>query len=291
MKTEFLSSFSFLASRYDAFILDLWGVIHDGQTPYPGAKDCLARLRAAGKKIVLLSNAPRRFFKAEEALTRMGVGRDEYDAVITSGEAMYQSFAGGGDAHFHPPGEAYVYIGLERDRKILEGLPFHEVDDPARAHFLLLSHSFYDNQPMTELMPLLLRCLALRLPAVCVNPDTEVVRITGERVVCAGVIAAEYEALGGKVMYFGKPHGIVYERSFAVFGGIGKARILAVGDNLATDIKGGAQAGLTSVLVTGGILKETVGVPGAPEYEEKCRACFERESTTPDYVMATFGWN
>ena len=287
---QFIPDFASLASRYDAFILDLWGVIHDGQNLYPGARECLKRLREAGKKIVLLSNAPRRASVAAEVLQRMGIGNDEYDALITSGEAAYQCLADDKSTFFLPAGDAYVYIGLERDRSILAGLSYREVDDPAKANFLLLSHSYYDNQPMAELEPLLARCLAAKLPAVCVNPDTEVVRISGERVVCAGVIAALYAARGGKVHYFGKPHSFVYERSFEVFKGIPKARILAVGDNLATDIKGAAGAGLASALVTGGILKTAVGTPGTAEYEAQCAELSRQSGVLPDYVLSAFVW-
>jgi HAD superfamily hydrolase (TIGR01459 family) len=288
MQAQFHSSFSPLASRYDAFILDLWGVIHDGQNLYPGAKECLKRLRGEGKKIVLLSNAPRRAYKAAEVLTRMGIGSDEYDALITSGEATYQCLADAAHPFFRPKGDSYVYIGLERDRNILDGLPFHETDDPAKAHFLLLSHSFYDNQPMAELEPLLKRCLAAGLPALCVNPDTEVVRITGERVVCAGVIAAEYAARGGNVIYFGKPHPFVYARSLEVLAGIAKERILAVGDNLATDIKGAQQAGIASALITGGVLKTAAGTPGTVEYKTKCEALCAEMQAAPDFVVPVF---
>ena len=122
--TDYRSGFRTLAADYDAFILDLWGVIHDGQHPYPGARKCLESLHAEGKKIVLLSNAPRRAHMAEAALLRMGVPPACYDAILTSGEAAYRCLATGNDPYFTPVGKCYIYIGLEKDRTLLEGLDY-----------------------------------------------------------------------------------------------------------------------------------------------------------------------
>jgi HAD superfamily hydrolase (TIGR01459 family) len=288
--SEFLSSFAPIVNRYDAFILDIWGVIHDGQKLYPHSNDCLKRLREAGKKVVLMSNAPRRASVVIDSLRRMGVSDDAYDAVITSGETAYQWLAKADSDDFCLKGNRYIYVGLEKDRRILEGLAYEETDDPSRAGFLLLSHSYFDNQPMAELEPLLTRCLKAKLPALCINPDTEIVRLTGEHVYCAGLLAAEYAKRGGQVIYFGKPHPTVYAKAFEVFSGIGKDRIAVVGDNLATDIAGGLANGLKSALVTGGILKATLAEPGTAAYEQGCMALFEAEKTTPNYVLAVFNW-
>ena len=86
-----MSGFSALAGQYDGFIVDLWGVVHNGVTPYPGVLDCLARLRAAGKKVVFLSNAPRRAFGIAAALTEMGITPENYAGIMSSGEAVYQA--------------------------------------------------------------------------------------------------------------------------------------------------------------------------------------------------------
>lgn len=290
MTSEFFSSFSSLALRYDAFILDLWGVIHDGQNLYPGAKECLEQLRASGKKIVLLSNAPRRAFVAAGTLERMGITDKQYDALVSSGEAAFQCLSDPASGFFHPAGNKYIYIGLERDRQTLAGLSFIETDNPAEASFVLLAHSYYDHQPMSELEPLLKKCLAAKLPALCINPDPEVVRLTGERVACAGVIAEHYKAQGGEVVYFGKPHHYVYEHVFKVLAGVDKSRMLAVGDTLATDIKGAVLQGIANVLVTGGVLKAVVGSPDAPGYAEKCEQQFAEAGVAPDFILSAFNW-
>jgi HAD superfamily hydrolase (TIGR01459 family) len=282
----FLSSISDVTNKHDAFILDLWGVVHDGKNLYPGAKECLVELRKAGKKITFLSNAPRRAKVVEQTLAGMGVDRDLYDAIITSGEVAYLCLEHPEQSPFKPRGNKYIYIGLERDRLILEGLHYEEVLHPEHAQFIMLSHSFEDNQPLKTLHPLLEKCVKLHLPVVCINPDKEVVRLTGERVYCAGALAEEYRMMGGEVVYFGKPHRTVYEYALATLQGAEHTRILAVGDSLSTDILGGQRTRLTTMLVTGGVLREMLGDAKAPDFNAKCTALFEREQVAPDYVVA-----
>ncbi len=268
MSIRQLQTLSDILPRYRALILDLWGVVHDGTHLYPGVKDRLEALHEEGKKIILLSNAPRRAARVAEVMEGMGLPRALYDDIITSGEAAYRMMES--QPTLTPTlsqrERGYVYIGLEKDRRILEGLPYHETDKPREAGFLLCAHTMYDNQPQSELEPLLADCLARKLPMLCVNPDMEVVRLSGERVYCAGVLAAEYERRGGTVEYFGKPHALVYEMCFKALGiphpgplpkGEGRNAFFAVGDSLGNDIKGGNMQGIDTCLVTGGILKGT----------------------------------
>lgn len=283
----FLSSVEELSAKYDAFILDLWGVVHDGKNLYPGAKEALVALRKAGKKITFLSNAPRRSQVVEQTLAGMGVGSDLYDSIVTSGETAYHCLQHPEHSPFKPRGNKYLYIGLERDRLILEGLHYEEVMRPEHAQFVMLSHSFEDNQPLKSLMPLLQRCVELHLPVICINPDKEVVRITGERVYCAGALAEEYHMLGGEVIYFGKPHRTVYEHALATLR-IERSKVVALGDTLGTDILGGERTRINTVLVTGGVLKEVIGDTKAADYKQKCLSLFEKEHITPDYVIPAF---
>lgn len=284
-QATYLQSFKELVPQYDAFILDLWGVVHDGKNLYPGAKETLEYLRKQGKKITFLSNAPRRASVVAQTLLGMGVGQGLYDAIITSGEAAYRCLEHPENSPFKPRGHNYIYIGLERDRLILDGLHYNEVEHPELAQFLMLSHSFEDNQPLSTLKPLLEKCAKLNLPGICINPDREVVRLSGERVYCAGVLAQEYHMMGGEVVYFGKPHRNVYERTLATLAGIPRERILAIGDSLGTDILGGNRTHLPTALVTGGILKETLGKPGGKAFKDTCEALFQKEQIMPQYVI------
>lgn len=281
---QFISSLPSIASSYDAFILDLWGVIHDGTQLYPGVKECLERLRAEKKQVIFLSNAPRRASIVKDALAQMGVGEALYDEVITSGEAAFLTLTAA-----EPYGTHYIYIGLEKDRRLLEGQGYREVEKAEQADFFLLAHSTYDNQPWEELEPVFRRALERKLPLLCINPDTEIVRITGEHVYCAGALAARYEEMGGKAVYFGKPHPAVYALCLEHFRDIPKSRILAVGDNPATDIKGAVATGLSSLLITGGILHKIVGTPKSESYITNCRNLFNPQDM-PTYLAETFNW-
>lgn len=286
----FLESIGQLSDNYDIFILDLWGVIHDGQHAYPNAKHTLETLRKHNKKIVLLSNAPRRAQTVVDVMLRMGITQGLYDKIVTSGEVFYQCLAHPEKSFFKPHGRNYVYIGLEKDRNILSGLHYTEVKQPEAANFVLMSHSFYDNQPLKELVPLMQECIKAKLPLLCINPDREIVRLNGEHVYCSGILAEEYRMMGGEITYFGKPHKAVYEASLEGLEHHGNKRIIAIGDSLGTDIAGAARTGITNVLVTGGIIKNMIGDHTAPGYKEKLEQLFVDEAIKPDFVIPEFVW-
>jgi len=285
---KFISSIFDIINDYDAFIVDLWGVIHDGQNLYPQVKETLQKLKKHNKKIVFLSNAPRRASAVASVLKNMGIEENLYDKIITSGEVFYGCLAHPETSFFKPHGRNYIYIGLEKDRHILDGLHYEEVKHPEHAQFLLLAHSFYDNQPMTELMPILEQCLEQKLPLLCINPDKEVVRITGEEVYCAGKIAEEYYMMGGEVTYFGKPHRAVYETALLVLSGTEKSRILAIGDNIATDIIGAARTKLSSVLITGGILTARIKEIKSGAYDENLAKILANSEVLPSFIVPSF---
>lgn len=253
---EHLSGFAPLAARYQGFIIDLWGVIHDGVTPYDGALDCLARLRAFGRPAVLLSNAPRRSHVAAAAMRGMGIRETLYTAVVTSGEVTHTMLRDRPDPFFAGLGNRVWHLGPERDRSVIEGLLLERMAAPERADFVLNTGPDDDRSP-TDIGPYeaeLQACLTAGLPMVCANPDLEVIR-GGQRLICAGALAQRYEALGGTARWIGKPDPMVYEPVLQLLG-VPRERVLAVGDALRTDIAGAAAAGLDSCWVLGGIHAE-----------------------------------
>ncbi len=241
--------FAPLAEKYDGFLVDLWGVVHDGTRLYPGAKQCLEELHRLGKRVVFISNAPRRSAKAAKVLDSLGINRVLYETVITSGEVAYQALASG----FKTPGKHYFYIGPERDADVLNGLDFK----PApleKAEFILNVGFGSEQDGIANVKTELQQAANRQLLMLCLNPDLEVVKISGERYPCAGMIAKEYEDLGGTVEYFGKPHSSIY-KACLVHLKIDTQKILVIGDSLRTDIDGANREGLDSVLIKGGILK------------------------------------
>jgi HAD superfamily hydrolase (TIGR01459 family) len=279
---EHLARFGALAERYDGFILDLWGVIHDGVTPYPGAIECLRRLKAMGKPTVLLSNAPRRARVAQASMRGMGIADDLYTGILTSGEATHMMLRDRTDDFFAALGRRVFHLGPERDRNVLDGLDFVRVEQPAEAHFVLNTGPD-DLGSVTEVSAwedILRACLAADLPMVCANPDLEVIR-GGHRLICAGALARRYEALGGRVKWVGKPDPAVYRPVLAM---LGVARVLAVGDALRTDIAGAAAVGLDACWVLGGIhAAELGGDPARAEAAAAAAGLFPI-ATLPEFI-------
>jgi HAD superfamily hydrolase (TIGR01459 family) len=276
---------------YDAFIIDLWGVIHDGQHLYDGVIDTLAMLHNAGKKVIFLSNAPRRAARSKANLDRMGINAAYYEALITSGEVAFSWFEEGKMPF--AKGARFVNLGPERDDGILDGSGYIRVMDTEEADFLVATGYDHDLSPLDEKDMHLLAGKERNLPLICVNPDIIVVRHSGVEVPCAGIVAERYEKMGGEVSYFGKPYPQVYDACFALFDSMGihnKARIAAIGDNLHTDIKGAHAIGIDSYLIAGGILATALQVKHGelPDVQALEALCRKENAPLPTGVLPAF---
>jgi len=250
---QHLLGFASLADRFDGFILDLWGVIHDGVTAFPSAIDCLHRLRAAGKPTLLLSNVPRPNIDAQALMQRMSITDDCYTDILTSGEAVRRALQNPPDLWWAELGQRVFHLGPERDRGVLDGLPFISMSDPAAANFVLNTGPDDHRNPsdLAEFEPVLQECAQHHLPMICANPDLTVIR-GGVRVLCAGALAERYRAMGGDVRSLGKPDPAIYQPVLQRLG-LSPDRILAVGDALHTDIAGAAGVNIAACWVLGGI--------------------------------------
>lgn len=243
-----MTSLKEIVTPYDALIVDLWGVIHDGTALYPGAADTLAWLHAQGKPVVFLSNAPRVAAKARTVLNKLGINPKHYVDVITSGQVAHDLL----EADPEWLGTHYYYLGPTKDEDILADLPnYIRVDSPRNAQFVLNSGYEQDFQPHEEILPMLGTLLQHHLPLLCINPDHEVVKLDGTQMLCAGMLAETYAEMGGAVDYVGKPFEDVYEVARNI---LGTDNILCVGDNPLTDIIGAQEEDFDSLLITGGIL-------------------------------------
>lgn len=277
------------AGRYDAAILDLWGVVHDGLTAYPAVPDCLARMRDAGMRILFLSNAPRRSREVVRRLAELGIARTSYDHIITSGDLVRRALSARDDPFYAGLGRDYYRLGPARDWGLMEDLAFRAVEFE-RATFILNTGLFEDDtETVADYGDFLTAALARHLPMVCANPDHSVMR--GERLLpCAGALAAAYEGRGGPTSYRGKPDPAAYEACLAAFGGIEPSRILAVGDSLATDIAGARGVGIDAVFVTSGVHAGAVNGAGpTPDMAALARAC-EEAGATPTAAMTRLAW-
>ena len=277
-----------LAADYDGYILDVWGVMHQGGPAYPEALDCLRHLRAAGKRVVFLSNAPRLAGQVERVLNGKGVDAALYDGVVASGDAARRALADPSRLPFDGLGTRYHLLGPPGSDDLLHGLGYAAAD-VAAADFLLGIGLDDGRDAVEDHEPILQAAAARDLPMICVNPDLLVIRL-GVQEPCAGALAARYEAIGGRVRYYGKPYADVYDLALAELD-LAPARVLAVGDGLGTDIAGANAAGLDSLLVTGGLLADALDLaPGSPPsaraLEEACRAAGAR----PSAALSTFIW-
>jgi HAD superfamily hydrolase (TIGR01459 family) len=239
-----------LGPRYPAWLVDIWGVMHNGHRAFPRAVAATRAFREAGGIVVLLSNSPRPSPSVKDQLSRLGVPADAYDATVTSGDLTRHELA-------KHKGATVFHLGPERDRPIFEGLDvtLGSVED---SELIVCSGLFDDETETPEDYAALLSALAARkLPMICANPDHLVER--GDRLVwCAGALAASYEKAGGDVVYAGKPYAPIYALAFETIGtlagrAVPKSEILAIGDGVHTDIAGASGAGLNSVFIASGL--------------------------------------
>ncbi|MEO1193729.1 MAG: TIGR01459 family HAD-type hydrolase [Pseudomonadota bacterium] len=278
-----------IAERYDGFILDLWGVIHDGRQVFPWVNETLARLRQAGKRVVLLSNAPRRVPVVRERNAAIGLDNSLIDGLMTSGEAAWQHLDSRPDAFYQSLGKRCLHIGGARDISARDGLDYDFVSSVEEADFLFNTGSSHeDGRPSIDEGPLD-RAAARGLPMVCANPD-KVVIVGGRREECAGAIAERYEQRGGTVRYHGKPHAGVYEPVLEMLG-VEKERCLAVGDSFATDIRGAASIGVDSLFVVDGIHREELDPDDRGEPDPaRLKALAEHHGLHPVAALHRFAW-
>jgi HAD superfamily hydrolase (TIGR01459 family) len=250
---EHLSGFAPLAGRYSGFVLDLWGVIHDGVNAFPHAVETLKQLRAAGKRTLLLSNVPRPNGAVQTMMRRMGIEDALYTGILTSGEAVRRALREPPDLWWTELGTRVFHLGPERDRPVLEGLPLAVVSTPAAADFVLNTGPDDHRNPsdMAEFETVLAECALHKLKMICANPDLAVIR-GGVRVLCAGALAVRYQQLGGDVRSLGKPDPAIYQPVLEQLG-LPPDQVLAVGDSLHTDIAGAAGVDLAACWVLDGI--------------------------------------
>lgn len=279
-----------LAPRYQGFILDLWGVIHDGTNPLPGAIEALRSLIEGGKRIVLLSNAPRRADDVMRRIAAIGVPAALYHHVMSSGEETWQHLDRRDDPFYAALGRRCLHIGSERDLEIRDGLALEFVASIEDAQFILNSGPAGWDDRIEDYEPILRSALARDLPMVCANPDL-VVMHRGRLALCAGALAKWYEEAGGRVRWHGKPFPSVYDTCLDVIGIEDRSAILAIGDSLRTDIAGAAGAGIDSLLIAGGIHADEfgmsgTGVPDLARIEAALRAGFY----DPVGIAWNFAW-
>ena len=245
-----IASIGPLATGTAAWLVDVWGVIHNGVRPFAEACAACTRFRAGGGLVVLVSNSPRPRDSVAAQLDRIGVPRTSWDAIVTSGDVA-RTLIG------RYAGRPILHLGPERDLPTLAGLDVERVG--AEAADAIICTGLFDDERETpdDYAATLQLCAARGLPMICANPDITVER-DGHIVYCAGALARAYEEIGGAVAYAGKPYAPIYTLTFETLeelrlGSADRARLLAIGDGVHTDIAGAAVAGVRSLFVASGV--------------------------------------
>ena len=230
--------------KYDTFVIDLWGVMHNGVTLNLKAIEAVDQLKKNSKKIVFLSNAPRPSSKVINFLIQMKMDKKYLEHVMTSGEAAMQAINNG------KFGKTFYHLGPSRDNSVFEKIKDNKTDLQS-CDFILCTGLFdnYEND-LNYYKKFLLKHISKKL--VCTNPDLIVHRGSVEEL-CAGSVAKVFEDLGGEVVYFGKPHKEVYNMCFG-----SNEKVLAIGDNLRTDIKGANNLKIDCIFITEGVHRKEI---------------------------------
>jgi HAD superfamily hydrolase (TIGR01459 family) len=254
--TRWLHGLSEWADDTDGWIVDQFGVMHDGRDAYPGAAEAMRRLVARGDTVIVLSNSGKRNGANARRLAARGFDRTCYTTLLTSGELAHGLLARRDDPLFARLGPRCRLIANDGDRSLVEGLPLQTVDDAARADFVLIAG--VGGAPDASAFESEFRAAIARgLPAICTNPDF--LRLEGHLMsASSGALARRYEALGGEVRWIGKPHPEVYAWCRAEFERTGRRRITAIGDSLEHDVAGAQRAGWHTLLVAGGLHRDTL---------------------------------
>jgi len=256
-----------LCNSYDVWMLDQFGVLHDGVNAYPRAIDACRRLAAAGKKMLVISNSSRRSDTTLGKLAKLGFDPDWFAGAVTSGELAHVRLSGEvEDERFDALRHRRVLWMTWADRgdsgtaPSLEGLGLEPVEDPEGCDFILVHGTEAVGggavvfKELKELKELLRTASARRVPLVCANPDLVTVAGSGSAMaVMPGTLAKYYADLGGPVIYTGKPDPAIYRAALALVSGAELSRCIAVGDSLSHDVFGAQCCGIDCVFVAGGI--------------------------------------
>jgi HAD superfamily hydrolase (TIGR01459 family) len=273
--------------RYDLILCDLWGVMHNGVHAIPGSNEACSAARAAGATVIMISNAPRPGPVVAKQIEGYGVLRSSYDDVIASGDVTR-------DELISRPGAKVFHLGPQRDLPNYQGLNLSLVDFE-HADLIVCTGPFNDeNDKPEDYRDLLMRAKERELTLICANPDIVVER--GNRLVwCAGAVAAIYGEIGGETIYAGKPHPQIYRmaltRAQQLRGKpVDTKRVLAVGDGLRTDIRGGARQGFDTLFIARGIhAADFTREDGGHDSEQLLKA-FKEVDATPTAIMREFVW-
>jgi len=260
-----------VVDHYDLFFVDLWGVVHNGIELYKDSTDALEKLLEKNKDLVLLTNAPRPNDDVKNFLKKMGLEQKYYSKVYTSGEAALNYLS------LNFKDKPFFHIGPPRDFGLFNNFKKNKIQKISEAKYLLCTGLFDEHDKELIYYRTLLQKVIGKI-MICTNPDLIVDR-GKKREFCAGSVAKVYEDIGGKVEYFGKPYPKVYNQST----NINNKKVLCIGDNLDTDIRGANKQNFDSFLISDGIHKQEIS-------NEKFEKIKKKYNVEVDYIQKKLQW-
>jgi HAD superfamily hydrolase (TIGR01459 family) len=280
MKLWHVGGLGEIAGRYDAFLVDQYGVLHDGERLYPKVAATIARLAAEGKTMVVMTNSGKRAQANRNRLAAMGLNLNGLQ-VVSSGEVAHNGIATDTLGEPFTSGNKAFIIGRDGDHYGFDDLHLDFVALPEQADFLLILGTNVPEWSIDDYRTLLEPAAQRRIPALCCNPDRHMLTTSGVHS-APGAIADVYEQLGGEVTRIGKPERAIYDYALAVLGNPARDRSLTLGDSISHDIVGACRAHIAAGLVLTGLSSDLSDA----EIVEQC----EQANVTPDYLLSSLCW-
>lgn len=295
-----MATWATLCERYDGFIFDQFGVMHNGAVALPGAPELISRLKKMGKRLVILSNSSKRAKWSMNELSKYQIDSAAFMGVVTSGEeawhALCNNWAGrrclwlaksdgsGVTDYLHGTG---VYLASIDDADMILCTGTNTIRDGD-------SILQVDCETTGDLLPYRVffeRGVAKGVPLICANPDfISPAKPGSKETFQPGHVARFYEELGGTVIYYGKPHKEHFDACVHMLG-LDRSRFAHVGDSMHHDVRGALRASLSVIFVAGGIEHDELGIalgetPTAERLEELCA----RFGAIPTHVVELARW-
>ncbi len=253
---KLINSIKVIADFYDNFIIDQWGVMHDGSKGYEHAISSIEYLVKKNKKLFIISNSSKREKSSEKRLPKLGFKKEAFIRILTSGEMIWNTLKDKYPRNSSKKTCFHIYDDSKEDGLIYrDGLNFNYTEIIDKADLILACTPFPNMQPV-DYVPILDKAINKKLSMYCANPDFETIETNiNQNIYCMGVIADIYQKMGGEVIIKGKPETDIYFEATKSIK-LDKSKTLAIGDSIFHDIKGATNFGIDSILVSSGIHKD-----------------------------------
>jgi HAD superfamily hydrolase (TIGR01459 family) len=290
--TKFLQGISDISDSYTGFIIDTWGVLHNGKDVSEGVIDCLRELKARKKFVLILSNTINRNDVNANYLSEIGITSDLYSKILTSGEMVYQGLTEQKDNGFEQLGKECFLIGGERTKEFLKQTDVEIVSNISDASFILISG--WDTIDHTKNYDDVLReAVRRKLKAVYINPDSRALQGIGYTT-GTGAVASRYQEMAGVVHYIGKPYKPIFHYSIKILHehNIYPGQTVMIGDTMAHDILGASLVNMDTCLVRSGMHAPAFKGVASPAEANKIlnRLVEQYNQVRPTYLVDRLKW-